>query len=298
MNESNRRWHRLVRVILVCATLALGTACSPARLVSAWTSNDGTEHAGSFSYGSHPRQVLDVYQPAIQGPGPAAVVVFFYGGRWQRGNRLDYRFIADALAEKGLVTVVPDYRVYPEVRFPAFVQDGAAAVHWTQRNIARFGGDSRRVFVMGHSAGAHIAALLAFDERYLEDLQGSNVLAGFIGLAGPYDFLPLSDKTLKDLFGPPQYYPDSQPVNFVDGKEPPALLMHGSEDSAVWPRNTVRMATAIEQAGGSVTTRIYPEVDHIRIVVALAKPFRDWAPVQNDVFSFIAASSGDFETSR
>ena len=146
---------------------------------------------------------------------------------------------------------------------------------------------------MGHSAGAHIAAMIAFDEHYLGRPKDSGMLAGFIGLAGPYDFLPLSSRTLKDLFGPPDRYPDSQPVNFVDGGESPALLLHGDEDSTVWLRNTIRMAAAIEQAGGSVTTHVYPEVNHVEIIGALAKPFADWAPVQRDVLEFIAANSCD-----
>ena len=289
----NRRWHRPIGVIILFTVLSVGYGCSPGRLVSNLTSNDATEHSGTFSYGSHPRQALDVYRPVERGLAPEPVVVFFYGGRWQSGNRRDYAFIAHTLAEKGIVTVVPDYRVYPEVRFPSFVQDGADAVKWVKRNISSYGGDPERVFLMGHSAGAHIAAMIAFDEHYLGRPMDSGMLAGFIGLAGPYDFLPLSSRTLKDLFGPPDRYPDSQPVNFVDGGESPALLLHGDEDSTVWPRNTIRMAAAIEQAGGSVTTHVYPEVNHVEIIGALAKPFADWAPVQRDVLEFIAANSGD-----
>lgn len=289
----NPKWRHPVAAVLLCTLLSVGYGCSPGRLLSNLTSNDATGFSGTFSYGRHTRQVLDVYRPVAKGSGPSPVVVFFYGGRWQSGDRRDYAFIAHTLTEKGIVTVVPDYRVYPEVRFPSFVEDGADAVKWVKFNISNHGGDPERIFLMGHSAGAHIAAMIAFDERYLGRLKDPGFLAGFIGLAGPYDFLPLSSRTLKDLFGPPDRYPESQPVNFVDGGESPALLLHGDEDTTVWPRNTMRMAAAIEQAGGSVTTRVYPEVDHLEIIGALAKPFADWAPVQRDVFEFIAAISGD-----
>ncbi len=280
-------WRRVLVTGWLCAICTLLAGCSPGRLVSTLTSGENTENLGSFTYGGHSRQVLDVYRPAASSGETSPVVIFFYGGRWQKGSRRDYGFVANALAEKGIVTVVPDYRVHPEVRFPSFVEDGAEVVRWVRRNIADYGGDAKQIFLMGHSAGAHIAALLAFDERYLGTMKGSDGLAGFIGLAGPYDFLPLTDPTLKDIFGPSRRYPDSQPVNFVDGKEPPALLLHGADDSIVWPRNTLRMAAAIEQAGGRVAAKVYPQVNHVRIVGALATPFEDWAPVRRDVFEFI-----------
>ena len=181
-------------------------------------------------YGEHPSQVLDVYR-AERGDA-APVVVFFYGGRWQAGKRSDYAFVGRALAARGVTALIVDYRYYPEVRFPTFVDDAALAIAWAHEHAAQIGGDAERVYVAGHSAGAHIAALIGTDARYLRAVgMAPRDLAGVIGIAGPYDFLPLTEDDLKDIFGPEARWPESQPVNFVDGDEPPFLLLHGSDDS-------------------------------------------------------------------
>ena len=185
----------------------------------------------AISYGTEARQVLDVYSPAPQSERPP-IVVFFYGGSWQDGNRGEYRFVADALTSRGYITVVPDYRVYPEYRFPAFVEDGARAFRWVLDHAEEIGGDPERVYLMGHSAGAHIAAMLALDERYLLDAgvpEGS--LAGTIALAGPYAFYPSRTANVAPVFA---HLPDedlARPITFVDGNEPPFLLLHGAEDT-------------------------------------------------------------------
>ena len=145
------------------AFLALGgvaaAGCSPAVVLNA-LAPDGLAREAGLAYGEGPSRRLDVYAPPAAG-GPRPVVVFFYGGSWQNGKREDYRFAGAALAAEGFVAMVPDYRKYPEVRFPGFVEDGASAVAWARREAARFGGDPSKLWVMGHSAGAHIAALLA-----------------------------------------------------------------------------------------------------------------------------------------
>lgn len=277
---------------LVTALCGALTACSPARLISLITPTDGIQETRNVAYGSHERQQLDVYSPAAVGPAPRPVIVFFYGGGWSRGHRRDYLFAAEGLVSRGYVVVVPDYRLYPEISFPAFVEDGARAVAWAFGHIARHGGDPQRVFLMGHSAGAHIAAMLTFDERYLSEAgHDSRQLAGMIGLAGPYDFLPLTSTYLKRLFGPPQRYATSQPINYVDGGEPGAYLLHGEADETVLPGNTRRMAERIRRAQGKVATTFYPEVGHVRLVGALAHAFRDWAPVLEDVAAYIDQSA-------
>jgi acetyl esterase/lipase len=160
------------------------------------------------------------------------VVVFFYGGSWQSGSRDTYRFLGSALARRGIVTVVPDYRVYPEVTFPTFLEDGAAAVDWVRDNVARYGGDRERIVLMGHSAGAHMAAMLAIDGRWLAKVgvEPRRDIAGLVGLAGPYDFLPIRDPTLQLLFEGANR-PETQPVTFVEGGEAPALLITGGRAS-------------------------------------------------------------------
>ena len=182
------------------ATLLL-TGCSPASPLNFLAWLHGVEITRSIAYGEGARRTLDVYRPSAAAAAP--VVVFFYGGSWQSGHKEMYLFVAAALARRGYVIVVPDYRVYPEVRYPDFLDDGARAVRWAKDNAARFGGDPQKLFVMGHSAGAYIAAMLALDGRWLQkvDLAPDRDIAGLIGISGPYDFLPLSDGTLKTIFG-------------------------------------------------------------------------------------------------
>jgi acetyl esterase/lipase len=189
--------------------------------------------------------------------------------------------------------MIPDYRTYPDVKFPAFVEDGAQAVRWARAHARDFGGDPDRLFVMGHSAGAHIAALLALDGSYLAAAGGSRQwLAGMIGLAGPYDFLPIEDDDLKAIFGPPERYAQSQPINFVDGHNPPMLLLHGKTDITVYARNTVNLAAKIREKGGPVQSIIYPVMSHVRIVACMAAPIRFTGPTLDDVSRFIQQTAG------
>lgn len=113
-----------------------------------------------------PRQKLDVYRPKKMMP-PAKVVIFFHGDSWRNGSKTDHRFVGQALTSRGFVVVIPDYRVYPQVIFPAFVEDGASAVRWVRDNISTYDGDKNQLYLMGHFAGSHIAALLTLDFRYL-----------------------------------------------------------------------------------------------------------------------------------
>lgn len=230
---------------------------------------------------------LDVYRAATGGNAP--VVVFFYGGSWQSGRRQDYRFVAAALARRGIVAVVPDYRKSPRHPFPAFMHDAAAAVAWTHANAHRYGGDPGRIFVMGHSAGAQIAALLATDDRYLRAVAMSpRDLAGAIGLAGPYDFLPITDPDIKHVFGPETDWPQSQPVNFVDGDEPPFLLIHGASDDKVRPANSEHLAAKLRARHEPVTLEIVPGTGHVGLINGFASP--RFSPVLADSLRWIEAS--------
>lgn len=229
---------------------------------------------------------LDIYRP----PDPAATVptiIYWYGGSWQDGKREQYIFLAVELARQGFNVVVPDYRKYPEVTWPAYVEDAAAAFAWTHANIARFGGDPDRIIAMGHSAGAHSVAILAADARYLaaHGLSPRN-MKGAMGLAGPYNFTP-SSRTLTRVFdGPP--FDKMQVENFVDGDEPPMVLLHGADDSTVSLRNQRTLAEALEKAGVCHRTRVYPGYGHIGIVGAFTWAY-DSEPVVPDVIRFARA---------
>lgn len=265
--------------------------CSALAVVDVLTPADGYTVESGIAYGPDPRQELDVYRPDPP-VSDAPVVVFFYGGGWQSGERARYRFVARALTNRGMIVVVPDYRVYPQVRFPAFVEDGAAAVAWSAANLTPSGEEP--LLLMGHSAGAHIAAMLVTDKGYLR-AQGVDPeqLSGFIGLSGPYDFLPLGPGYLRILFGPEARYPESQPVNFVSGDEPPTLLIHGASDTTVLPRNSIRFAQRLRERGAQVDLKLYPDVGHGPVVGALAPSFRDLAPTLDDVDAFVGGIARD-----
>ncbi|MFM0739940.1 alpha/beta hydrolase [Paraburkholderia xenovorans] len=284
------------RLLTLTATLALAAlgGCSAATVLNAAVSHKSFRAENGLAYGDSPRQKLDVYMPAANAPTVGAhgrpIVVFFYGGSWQNGSRDSYLFVGAALASRGFVALVPDYRTWPETAFPGFVDDAAAAVRWARDHAAEFGGDPSRIFLMGHSAGAHIVMLLATDGRYLAAQQMSKRdISGVIGLAGPYDFLPLQDATLEEIF-PLALRAASQPINFVEGDEPPMFLAAGQRDTTVDPGNTDRLAAKLRAAGDTgVEVKHYPRIGHALLVGAIAGPLRGFAPVLDDTSAFIDA---------
>jgi len=275
----------LSRSFIGLALMLAVAACSPVDLLNA------TAPDGGVMVHNDPRASLDVYAPASACKAP--VVVFFYGGNWQTGSRDMYRFLGRTLARAGVIAVIADYRHYPEVRFPAFMDDAAAAVAWTRDHAAEFGGDPGKLFLMGHSAGAQIATLLALDGIYLRHVGlEPSMLAGVIGLSGPYDFLPLTDPTLKIIFGPESDWVKSQPINFVTASAPPMLLATGMSDDTVYPRNTEHLAARLRESGVPVEERFYDGLGHAPMIGAFAWPLEFLAPVRRDVLEFIKARSG------
>jgi acetyl esterase/lipase len=274
------------RHLVAGLTACLLAGCSPFLYLNTFSPSEQAREHADVAYGPLARQHLDVFEPVNFRQQPAPVVVFFYGGGWDSGSKADYRFVGRTLAARGFIAVVPDYRVYPEVVFPGFVEDAALAVAWALENAPRFNGDPARVFLMGHSAGAHIAAMLALDERYLDAREHSTQqLAGWIGLSGPYDFLPLRSRRLKKIFGEPAPR-STQPIEFVSTAAPPALLISGDADTTVIPRNTLRLAARLRQAGVEVREVIYPNVGHGRTVAAFSS-IADGLPVVDEVTRFI-----------
>jgi acetyl esterase/lipase len=271
------------------------SGCSVSRLVAAVTPTDHYRRTNALAYGEGERQRLDLYVPnvvAAQGEGAhVPVIVFFYGGSWQRGQRAFYAFVGEALASRGFVVAVADYRVYPDVTFPAFVEDAAAAVAWVRRNARRYGGDPSRLVVAGHSAGAHIAMLIALDRDYLVAAGAPGAVAGAIGMSGPYDFLPLRNDRLKAIFGSPDALPRTQPIRFVRADAPPLLLLHGADDTTVWPVNAQRLAERVHAAGGRADVKLYAGVGHIGLIARLAAPLRDGETVLDDIAAFSNTAS-------
>lgn len=234
---------------------------------------------------------MDVYAPADAHDLP--MVVFFYGGSWQDGKRQWYRWMGETLARHGLVVAIPDYRKYPQVRMDGFMTDAADAVAWVHAHAADYGGNPKVMFLMGHSAGAHIAALLATDGRWLgrAGLQPQN-LAGFVGLAGPYDFLPLTDPAFIGMFGDtPAAQAGSQPINFVDGDEPPMLLLQGTGDHTVQPANALSLAKRMRAQHEPVEVRMYQGMGHIGLLLSFSPPLRGDTSTLQDTLDFIRAHS-------
>ena len=268
----------------------VATACSRAAFLAANVPavfGSYVRHA-DIPYGAGVQQTLDVYVPETPASNGRPLVVFWHGGRWSFGDKADYRFVGAALAELGFVAVLANYRHYPEVKMPGFMADAASAAQWAAAHGQEFGADPGRLFLMGHSAGAHLAALLALDARYFAASgQAAPHLAGVIGLSGPYDFLPLLEEDVQDMFGPPPLYPDSQPIHFANAGAPPMLLVHGLMDETVWPKNSRNLASALSAKGVPVTLKLYPKLVHADTVAALSKPARSRAPTLGDIFEFV-----------
>jgi acetyl esterase/lipase len=247
------------------------------------------------AYGPDRQHRLDLYVPRRANATARPIVVFWHGGRWIFGDKADYRFVGAALAQLGYLVVLPNYRHYPQVKMPGFMQDAAHAALWASAHAEEFGADRQRLYLAGHSAGAHLAALLTLDARYFAAAgQPAPPIAGVIGLSGPYDFLPLLEADVQDMFGPPHDYAQSQPINFVRAGAPPMLLVHGLDDVKVRPKNSQNFAAALSAYGVPVTLRLYPKVAHADTIAALAILARGRAPTLDDVAEFIA-NAADFK---
>lgn len=245
------------------------------------------------AYGAEPRQHVDVYAPTAASATPRPIIVFIYGGSWNSGAKDDYEFMGAALASQGFVVALPDYRLVPGVRFPTFVEDCAAAVRWVRDHAGDFGGDPNRIVLMGHSAGAYNAMMLALDAHYLRDAGvDANAIRGAIGLAGPYDFLPFDVDSTINAFGQAPDPQVTQPTHFARADAPPLYLLWGEKDTTVRRRSIDRLSRAMQAAGGRVETKIYPNIDHVGIMLALSRVFRGRAPVLADVTAFARRVTG------
>jgi acetyl esterase/lipase len=259
---------------------------SPAVLLNVTSPRWGYRIERAVAYGPEARHRLDVYLPKRKTNG-APVVLFFYGGAWISGHRREYRFVGQALASRGIVVAIADYGLFPKHRFPEFVEDGAKAFAFLWRRLPDWGGDPQRLFVAGHSAGAYIAVMLACDPRYLREAGADiSALAGAIGIAGPYDFLPITHEQRIEIFGGSDRV-ETQPIHCVDGRRPPMLLLTGERDVNVLPRNTLNLAARLRQHDCMVEEIVYEGVDHFRIIVALAPLFRWLAPIRADIVRFV-----------
>jgi acetyl esterase/lipase len=277
----------------VCGFVLSG--CSILTAFNTLAPRDPADHAGrDIAYGSDPRQKLDVYIPEKPGAAALPVLVFFYGGGWTSGHRQDYAFAGQALASRGFVTVVPDYRIAPANPYPDFVQDAASAVRWAHDHAAQFGGDPGRIVMCGHSAGAYLALMLAMDDDFLRAAGVDfSVIKGAAGLSGPYDFYPFDVESSRLAFGA---YPDpkaTKPITYAGRPHrPPVLLIQGGKDRLVAVKNSVNLDRALTQAGNPATLHLYPGLSHPDTVLALSVPFRGKAPILAEVTDFLKRAAG------
>ena len=294
-----KHWLSEKYIIAVTITLALLTMLpvqyflsspSMGSFYSMLTADRGVTVERGVSYGPNARHKLDIYRPTNGEKGPIAI--FFYGGRWREGDRGIYGFLGAALAARGVTTIIPDYRLYPEVTFPAFIHDAAKAYGWAHNHLAATAANgtskARPIIVMGHSAGAHIAALLSFDSQYLASANAKTPMpAGLISLAGPLAFDPTTDPTTKDVFANVTNADTARPISFAAQGRTPTLLVHGLEDETVGPWNSRNFAKALKKAGVSVCKQELPGIGHVGLILALSKPLRWRGPVLEASVKFI-----------
>ena len=285
------------RLAFAAAAASLLAACSPIKLVDRLTPRDTYLAEPDIAYGGEPRQQLDVYRPLPEtapAEGKRPLIVFFYGGTWTTGERASFRFVGEALASRGAVVVIPDYRLSPQVRYPAFVRDSALAMKWGLDNATRLGADPAQVYVMGHSSGGYNAAMVALDPRWLGELGASpKQLAGWIGMAGPYDFLPMGDPDAQRAFDWPNTPRSSQPIAHVSAAAPRTLLLAATKDTLVDPvRNTGQMARRLRADGVDVQVQTFGNLSHVTLIGAVATPIR-WigGPVMPPLLAFVGLPS-------
>lgn len=275
---------RLLSHALAAAGSGALTAGAP--LLNLTIPKSGYTVKPDIAYGGGPRARLDLYVPdGLNAPAP--VILFFYGGSWQSGTKNIYRAFGQAFASAGIIAAVADYRLYPQVKYPAFVEDGALALRFVHERIAEHGGDPARLFLSGHSAGAYIAAMLACNPSHLGDAR-YEWIRGMVGIAGPYDFLPLRDPALIDIFGGDRVSA-TQPIEYAANRAAPMLLAHGTADSTVGAGNSRRMAKRLREAGNSVELIEYKGASHLGIILSLAHGFRGNTSLHADMLRFIAS---------
>jgi acetyl esterase/lipase len=278
---------RILALLAVVALVAVLSACQMGifAIANAPTLFGSYTRFTDLAYGAERRQRLDIYAPRNARHLP--VVIFWHGGTWKSGDKKNYRFVGAALAAHGLVAVVADYRLYPAVHFPAFCEDGAHALAWVEAHIADYGGDPQRIVLMGHSAGAHIAAFVAYNHEF--DRQAGaepHDVVGFVGLSGPYALVP-DTRELRAMFPKPYTQSDWQPVAFVDADSPPTLLLHGLKDREVTPRDSEELHDALAGNQVRVEMHLYPHAWHNDTLAPFALIARGRSPAYKDSVAFI-----------
>ena len=273
---------------IVVLLLTLGIGCSAPQKKSIQPVTVSPTVYRDIPYEANERQKLDLYIPTSPLPNQP-IVVFFYGGGWRTGDKKDYAFFGKTLSEHGILTAIANYRLYPDTTFPGFIDDGADAVAWVSKHAEAYGGNPRRIFLMGHSTGAYIAAMLAFDPDFLQrDGVSSSSIAGVIGLAGIYDFSTASNRESVQIFRGGTLEKSADPLDYVSDKAPPALLLVGGNDVITSPDYDQAFAKGIKTRGGKVQAIVYPAVGHVGIMLPFSSITHNNTIVVDNVLSFVS----------
>jgi acetyl esterase/lipase len=275
------------RAVLASALASLTAACSPLAALNALGPRDrgAGRIARDVPYGDHPRQKMDLYAPSERS-APLATLVLFYGGGWDSGTRAHYGWAAQALAARGFLVALPDYRIVPEVRHPAFIEDAATATSHVARIASDHAGDPNRLGVLGHSAGAHLAMMITLDRRYMAAVDRPDLIRAAAGLAGPYEFLPFNVPASINAFGRAPDPTLTQPVTFARADAPPIWLGHGTNDVVVHAEDTEILRDRLKALGAPVEAKLYDGLDHADLIATFSPLFRRKAPVLGDVSDF------------
>ena len=274
----------LISVVVALPASAQVTIFSPFNLKEAMDA--GVRKHGDLPYADGERKKLDIYRPDDTSGGPAPVVMFIYGGAWRAGDRFEYEFVGRALAANGFVVVIPDYRLWPEAKYPDFIEDNAQAMKWVEDNIAGYGGDKARFFLAGHSAGAYNAVMLALDSSFRQDYGVTMPIRAVAGISGPYNFYPFEYGQVSETFGEAPNPEGTQPVNLVTSNTPPMLLASGTSDPIVRRQNSEVLASRLRAQGIWVTEKYYEGYGHLEPVIAMGMLWRWRMPVLKDVVDF------------
>ncbi|MDO3384907.1 alpha/beta hydrolase [Gilvimarinus sp. SDUM040013] len=277
---------KLFGIITGLATLS---ACSSTDVLNTLNRAEHYRTHTSLTYGQQPRQTLDVYQPRQPDATSAScLVVFVYGGGWDSGRKEQYGFVGAQLAKRGHTVVIPDYRLYPDVAYPTFVEDVSLAIASEKVSELR---NERPLILIGHSAGAMIAGLISYDDRYLRS-QGldKSVIDGYISLAGPHDyFLPSDKPRWVSIFGEAADQQRSAlTVEHIHANNPRTLILHGADDDTVTPNSAHSLQRKLAAVNVSATKKIYSGVGHVRIMAAMAWPLHFLAPTLQDIDTELA----------
>ena len=287
LSARSRRSLFVLTGLLVAVALVGCSQRSAQDTLNRVVSTGGLEVVQNVPYGPDVRNRMDVYSP--QGAANAPMVLFVHGGSWEGGDKDGHKFVGESLARAGYITAVMSYRLAPQNRYPAFVQDTASALKVLRETAKTFGGNPDNVFVMGHSAGAYNAVEAVDNERWLREAGVPiSAVRGVIGVAGPYsyDFRGMSTaRAFPENATPDEVMPDRH----VRPDAPPHLLLVAGSDHTVYPQNGEHMKAALERAGIPVTFTVLPGMGHITIIAAMTRFLTFLGPTRQDVIAFIEA---------